>query len=232
MSRSTGGRVSDGFVPLGFARGCRLEVAASDVMPGGVGGASLWGADGALDLGDDATHTVIALGLSEVAWQGLWLPLAPGMFVVVPGALRVKGRAWVLRHDGYRGLFQLGGPPEATGRLRYIDGCTDTLVAGPARRGEPCLNHLHLPVDTDQSSHVHPSARLGTIVGGEGTCRTPGRSWPLTPGLAWYIPTGSRHAFRTEGRTLDVLAWHPDSDTGPTDDDHPMVNRTWDPRPL
>jgi hypothetical protein len=25
---------------------------------------------------------------------------------------------------------------------------------------------------------------------------------------------------------MDVIAWHPDSDFGPEDDDHPMVNRT------
>ena len=25
---------------------------------------------------------------------------------------------------------------------------------------------------------------------------------------------------------LDVIAWHPDSDFGPTDQDHPMINRT------
>ncbi|MSQ82944.1 MAG: hypothetical protein EXR77_08510 [Myxococcales bacterium] len=29
-----------------------------------------------------------------------------------------------------------------------------------------------------------------------------------------------------DGETLDVLAWHPDSDFGPTDQTHPMVNRT------
>ena len=25
---------------------------------------------------------------------------------------------------------------------------------------------------------------------------------------------------------MDVVAYHPDSDTGPTHDDHPMLNRT------
>ena len=28
-------------------------------------------------------------------------------------------------------------------------------------------------------------------------------------------------------QSLDVLAFHPDSDTGPTDEDHPMLNRTF-----
>ena len=37
---------------------------------------------------------------------------------------------------------------------------------------------------------------------------------------------GCLHSFFTRGEALDVLAWHPDSDFGPTHDHHPMVNRT------
>jgi len=32
---------------------------------------------------------------------------------------------------GWTGLFAVGGPVEATGRLTYIDGCTDTVLAAP-----------------------------------------------------------------------------------------------------
>jgi quercetin dioxygenase-like cupin family protein len=111
--------------------------------------------------------------------------------------------------------------------LRYIDGCTDTLLVCPPRRGEPCLNHLHLPPGTNQSPHTHPSERIGVIVRGRGECRTPGGAYLLTPGMGWRIPTGCEHSFFTpDDDSLDVLAWHPDSDFGPTDEEHPMVNRT------
>ena len=34
------------------------------------------------------------------------------------------------------------------------------------------------------------------------------------------------HCFRTEDSGMCVIAYHPDSDFGPTDDEHPMINRT------
>ena len=40
------------------------------------------------------------------------------------------------------------------------------------------------------------------------------------------MPAGEEHCFHTDGEPMDIVAWHPDSDTGPSDDDHPMVNRT------
>jgi quercetin dioxygenase-like cupin family protein len=149
------------------------------------------------------------------------------MFFVVPGEGRVEGGAgMVISRLGYQGLFQVGGPVEATGRLRYIDGCSDTLLVCPPVLGEPCLNHLHMPPGTDQTAHTHPSERIGVIVRGTGECRTPGGTFALRPGMGWRIPTGCLHSFFTRGAPLDVLAWHPDSDFGPTHDHHPMVNRT------
>jgi hypothetical protein len=36
------------------------------------------------------------------------------------------------------------------------------------------------------------------------------------------------HSFATvPGRTMEIVAYHPDSDWGPTDTDHPMLNRTY-----
>lgn len=40
------------------------------------------------------------------------------------------------------------------------------------------------------------------------------------------IPTDGQHSFFTDDSEMDVIAYHPDSDTGPTHDDHPMINRT------
>ncbi|MEZ5600003.1 MAG: hypothetical protein R3F36_02845 [Candidatus Competibacteraceae bacterium] len=47
-----------------------------------------------------------------------------------------------------------------------------------------------------------------------------GRAW------AGISLSGCLHSFFTEETALDVVAWHPDSDFGPRDDDHPMINRT------
>jgi len=127
----------------------------------------------------------------------------------------------------YLGLNVFGGPVEAKGRLRYIDGCSDTLLVPPVRKGDPCLNHLHFPIAIRQTRHTHPSVRTGFVYRGEGECIVPeGDPIPLRPGCVFIIPTDSLHSFNTYDRTMDVIAFHPDSDTGMTDDDHPMVNRT------
>lgn len=136
------------------------------------------------------------------------------------------GRGLLIVKPGSRGLSQLGGPLEACGRLRYIDGCTDSLLVGPPRRGDPCANHLHIPRGTRQSAHIHPSLRVGVVARGGGVCITERASHRLDAGLGFMIPAGLRHSFHTEEQSLDVWTWHPDSDTGPTDEDHPMVNRT------
>lgn len=131
----------------------------------------------------------------------------------------------IVRHK-YRGLLNIGGPIEDRGRLRYIDGCSDTLLVCPPRRGEPCLNYLHFPTNIDQTMHTHPSIRVGVVARGNGICRTPTDSFALKPGMLWLLPEDTPHAFMTTDETMDVIAWHPDSDTGPSDDDHPMINRT------
>ena len=42
----------------------------------------------------------------------------------------------------------------------------------------------------------------------------------------FILPTDAPHAFHTRDQFLKICVYHPDSDTGPTTDDHPMVNRT------
>ena len=153
--------------------------------------------------------------------------LNAGMFFVLPdGGMAHGGSGLAIALAGYRGLRQIGGPLETMGRLRYIDGCSDTLLVCPPRLGDPCLNHLHIPPHTDQTPHTHPSVRIGVILRGTGECRTPAGVYSLQPGMGWYIPAGCFHSFFTRDESLDVIAWHPDSDFGPRDDDHPMINRT------
>ena len=119
------------------------------------------------------------------------------------------------------------GAVEPVGRLRYIDGCTDSLLVPPWRMGEACLNHLHIPPGVEQTMHTHPSDRIGVVFGGYGQCVTPEGIKDLYPGMIWRIPADSLHRFRTEGDRLSIVAFHPDSDFGPTDEAHPMLNRTF-----
>lgn len=63
---------------------------------------------------------------------------------------------------------------------------------------------------------------------GLGWCMTPSGRYALSPGRIFHIPRDGRHRFATEnGASMDVIAYHPDSDFGPTHEEHPMVNRTW-----
>jgi hypothetical protein len=153
--------------------------------------------------------------------------LKAGMYFSVPGELEIaSGRGIVITQKGFTGFFQLGGPIENAGRLRYIDGCTDSLLIPPVLHGDPCLNLLHLPPATAQTAHTHPSLRVGLVIRGTGWCETDNGRVPLVPGLAFVIGAGHRHCFHTADSDLLVLAYHPDSDFGPTDADHPMRNRT------
>lgn len=142
----------------------------------------------------------------------------------------------------FRAYDIIGGPIESEGRLKYIDGCTDSLLISPVKLGDPCFNHLHFPPGIDQTQHTHPSNRIGIVADGYGECITPFGNLPLTKGMIFVIkewdgktyamaedgkeyPIG-QHAFKTFDSTMDVIAFHPDSDFGSTDDDHPMINRT------
>lgn len=171
------------------------------------------------------------LRVSHADGTDTYIGLHPGQFFVAAGEAFLSGenaRAQVITRIGYAGLFQVGGPIETWGRLCYIDGCSDTLLVCPPVIGEPCLNHLHIPGGTDQTSHTHPSSRIGVILRGSGECRTPEGVFPLFPGMGWYIPAGQVHSFHTKpNEFLDVIAWHPDSDFGPAHTNHPMVNRTY-----
>lgn len=180
------------------------------------------------------------------AYVGGRFPLPAGYY----GSLTAKeefiqgsddAKVLIIERIGYSGVFSIGGPIEETGRLKYIDGCTDSLLVPPVKLGDPCFNHLHFPAGIDQTMHTHPSMRVGLVTRGNGTCTTPFGDIPLVPGQIFIIhpdngneepgkdgtkyPVGS-HCFSTNDSTMDVIAYHPDSDFGPMDEDHPMINRT------
>jgi hypothetical protein len=126
----------------------------------------------------------------------------------------------------YIGMNIFGGPLEEKGRLLYIDGCTDSLLVPPIKKGDPCLNHLHFPKNIIQTPHTHPSVRTGLVYKGIGECVIGDSKIPLEPGYAFIIETNTGHSFNTKDGFMDVIAFHPDSDVGVTDDNHPMINRT------
>lgn len=216
--------ISNGFVGVTIADGDLLSGAVTQC------GASFIGVQkSGLQL-PAGTNSILCLsGVVRLTDGHGLVSITRGMYAVIPSECTIEtenGLAVAIHFPEAHGFRQFGGPIESTGRLTYIDGCTDTLLVCPPRLGAPCLNHLHIPAGTDQSFHTHPSDRLGAILSGGGWCDTPNGTFELAAGVAWYIPTGCEHRFRTESASLDVIAWHPDSDFGPTDDNHPMINRT------
>lgn len=143
----------------------------------------------------------------------------------------VNGTAVFFVRYGFIGQNQIGGPIEQSGRLVYIDGCSDSLLVYPPRLGDPSLNLLSFPPGINQSFHIHPSIRLGVVISGEGysNVRTHGveSAIALTPGTAFCLDEREMHRFRTEGKPMIVIAYHPDGDWGPTDQNHTMLNRTY-----
>ena len=142
----------------------------------------------------------------------------------------------------FKAMTVIGGVVEDKGRLKYIDGCTDSLLIPPVKKGDPCLNHLHFPDSIIQTPHTHPSHRIGIVIRGEGECETPFGNLPLREGVIFVIKEyngkgmeqgldgdmyeAGTHKFNTYGSSMDVIAFHPDSDFGAEDEFHPMINRT------
>ncbi len=189
---------------------------------------SAWN-QGHLELGPEGTHFgYVWAGRAQLRCASGIFKLSAGMYFAVPGAGAIEGEGAgiVVTRLGHYGLFSLGGPVEASGRLRYIDGCTDSLLVPPVLRGDACLNALFFPPGIDQTEHTHPTDRIGLVASGRGTCLAPGQNFALEPGRAFIIPAGARHRFRTGGEAMIVIAYHPDSDFGPTHEAHPMINRT------
>lgn len=146
-------------------------------------------------------------------------------------SLSVSGEVVLITRLGYKGQNNIGGPIEETGRLCYIDTCSDSLLIYPPRQGDPSLNLLHFPQNVKQSFHIHPSIRLGVVVRGSGiACIKEGmgeRQVPLTVGSLFCIEERETHRFMTADDTMTVIAFHPDGDWGPTDHNHTMLNRTY-----
>ncbi len=184
-----------------------------------------------IELPEDYTHFGVVLnGEIKLSYESRERHLVAGDFfsVIGPAVIDSSGLGMINSARGYRGMNVFGGPLEEKGRLRYIDGCTDTLLIPPVRKGDPCLNHLHFPKEIKQTPHTHQSVRAGIVFRGSGECLVPeeNKAVPLVSGYVFVIKTETVHSFNTTAESMDVIAFHPDSDVGMTDEDHPMINRT------
>lgn len=170
--------------------------------------------------------------------KGWWFSTTSGAKVFTSSNCRFS----LFQRLGYRGVNACGRV-ESNGRLGYIDGCTNSVLTGPHKKGDPVLNALYMPDAIHQTMHTHPSLRAGIIIDGDATCNTPStvlgidyskvkdtecNVFPLVPGTIFILPKDGWHKFRTDltQGTLRLVAYHPDSDFGLTDEESPMLNRT------
>ena len=141
-------------------------------------------------------------------------------------------KIWTVTKLGYR-CMPMVGQIENNGRLSYIDGCSDSVLVSMPRYGDPVLNYLHFPTGIYQTQHTHPSIRMGIVISGEGEAFqeksnfSDGWVKPLKKGCMFMLTEQELHSFRTTDSHMDIIAFHPDSDTGPTDENHSMINRTY-----
>ncbi len=179
--------------------------------------------EGSVRIADSQTHErTIVLNAGEY-----FALSTPVRFDLFPDR---ESRLVVVQCDRFVPFRTFGGPVEPKGRLRYIDRCSDSLLIAPPRLGDPCLNLLHFPPGIHQTMHTHPSIRCGAIASGAGYCIDGDNvKLDLLPGMVWVIPVDTVHSFHTadSGDNLNVIAYHPDTDWGPEDETHPMLNRTW-----
>jgi len=184
---------------------------------------------------DGSGHIITPSGTSYVAIQNGTLRindsynLTTGMYTCLPECSTVSYfncRALYCNIKTFTGIFTVGGPIEKTGRLRYINGCSDTTIIAPLKLGNPCLNYLHFPPLIDQTPHTHPSLRAGIIIKGFGICKSNGFFELMETGNIFIIPKNSIHSFHTDHHKMDIVVFHPDSVFGPTDDTHQMLAAT------
>ena len=163
------------------------------------------------------------------AAQADGFPLSAGLYFSLAEAavLRAQeGLCVVISQHNQQGQFTVGGPIETVRRFPYIDGGTTSLLVPPIVLGDPVLNALYMPPNVDQTVHTHPSDRIGLIIRGSGQCCGDSSCDDLLPGTLFHISANQAHRFVTTGQGLDLVVFHPDSDMGFSDRNHPMLSRT------
>ncbi len=164
----------------------------------------------------------------KIGEQTIETTLCAGMYFCLTGledCIAIAGKCILIHREGFQGLFMAGGPVEEKGRLKYIDGATDTLIIPPTSIGDPCLTFINFPPHIRQTLHAHPSLRICWVFRGRGRCILPeNREILLVPGMVFAILANGEHAFFTDDESLDVITYHFDTDFGP--DDHGWNGRS------
>jgi len=142
--------------------------------------------------------------------------------------LKKQAKGMIIEMPGYSFTEQtiVTINPEVAGSLSYIDGCSNSNIIPPPRNGEPCLNYLYFPCNINQTFHTHPSIRIGCILSGQGMAETSVGMFELKVGDVFILDRFTRHRFITLDKHMSLIAFHPDSDDGPTDEINPMKSRT------
>jgi quercetin dioxygenase-like cupin family protein len=191
-----------------------------------------YGYDGSklLEVGTEAStlYGYVQEGEIKLSTEGQTWRVKEGYYFSTVGITSISGsgKAVVIERIGYQGVFQIGGPIEEKGRLAYIDGCSDSVLIHPARLGDPSFNMLTFPTNTRQTMHIHPTVRMGVVAKGEGRCVTRNREIPLFPGAVFILEEMEQHCFYTSDSSMTVITYHPDSESGPTDETHSMLKNT------
>jgi|TARA_R110000787_G_scaffold105652_2_gene213129 quercetin dioxygenase-like cupin family protein len=172
-------------------------------------------------------------GFLKLKYNGIILTINEGFYFSIPTGFEIieisdkyQFGLWV--HTNYEASIQTGYV-EDDGRLNYIDGCKDSMLIQPIKKGNPCLNALFMPKGVNQTEHIHPSLRSGFIIKGGAKCEQEKEVYNLIEGQIFILGKDVKHKFRTDFSDfikLKLVAFHPDSDFGAEDENHPMINRT------
>ena len=183
-----------------------------------------------------STYGYVLQGKSKIEANGQEWTLQEGNYFAFKDEFKISMsenlKLWTVTRLGYK-CMNMVGQVEKNGRLSYIDGCSDSVLVSMPRMGDPVLNYLHFPNGIYQTQHTHPSIRMGVVIGGEGEAfqeksnYSDGWTKPLKKGCIFMLTEQELHSFRTSKSYMDIIAFHPDSDTGPTDENHSMINRTY-----
>jgi mannose-6-phosphate isomerase-like protein (cupin superfamily) len=160
--------------------------------------------------------------------NGYWLN--EGMYFSLPTASVIDGEkssGFVITRTGFNHAFTLGGPVAAPGEFAYIDGGRTDILLPPMRKGDPGLYGLHFPPGVDQKMHNHESDRVVLVISGCGCCLTPDQRCDFSPGMVLRIPRREKHKFMTFDQGLSMVIFHPDSEMGFSDTNHPMLVQTY-----
>ena len=182
-----------------------------------------------LEIDSGAIYGYLMKG-SGILWNESTVSLHENMYFSFCGKIRMEfspdSIGFLICSKNDKPFYHIGMLEPGEGRLKYIDGCTDSLLISPVKKGMPCLNHLHFPKYIKQTFHTHPSYRAGIVAYGRGFAETKKGTVEISKGDSWFIPQDEIHRFITDSSEMGVIAYHPDSDYGPVDENHPMINRT------